>query len=251
MRLAIMGAIHEEIAMLIQEMRVERTDKAGMREYHQGTLWGVPAVVVFSRWGKVASAATAAHLISRYGVDTLVFTGVAGGIAHGLRVGDIVVGQRMIQHDLDSRPVFQRYEVPLLGKTELHAHPDLQREIARAASDFVAQDLEQSISVEARNEFGIRTPAVNEGLIASGDQFFASQERVNDLRERLPGVLCVEMEGAAVAQVCAEYGVRFGLVRTISDSADEHASINFLKFIQDVARVYSHGILKRWLGHRE
>jgi adenosylhomocysteine nucleosidase len=248
MKLAIMGAIHEEIAMLVDEMQIERTEKSGMREYHQGTLWGVPVVLVFSRWGKVASSATAAHLISKYEVDTILFTGVAGGIAHAMRVGDVVIGKKMIQHDLDSRPIFQRYEVPLLKKTVLESDPGIATELFQAAQAYLREDLRREISPDTLREFGISGPQLKTGVIASGDQFFSSQKQVDDLRERLPEVLCVEMEGAAVAQVCAEHGVRFGLVRTISDAADEHASINFLKFIQEVARVYSHGILKRWLG---
>lgn len=247
MPLAIMSAMNEEIAQLVSELQDRRTTSQGMRAYHQGTLWGVPVVLAFSRWGKVAAATTATHLISSFNASRVLFTGVAGGVAHGVDVGDIVVGTRFCQHDMDARPMFERHEVPLLGASQFRADPAMSSKLETAARAFLRDGLRESVPEVLRREFGIREPQVLGGLVASGDQFFASRERLDELRARLPEALCVEMEGAAVAQVCHEYRVPFGIVRVVSDSADEQAPVDFPKFIEEVARRYSHGIIREWI----
>ncbi|PMY01486.1 5'-methylthioadenosine/S-adenosylhomocysteine nucleosidase, partial [Pseudomonas sp. GW460-13] len=92
--------------------------------------------------------------------------------------------------------------------------------------------------------FGVAAPALHHGMIASGDQFIGSPAAVTELRERLPGLLAVEMEGAAVAQVCHEYGVPYAVMRTISDRADDSAHVDFAAFLKDVASHYSSGVLR-------
>ena len=91
--------------------------------------------------------------------------------------------------------------------------------------------------------FGTREPRVHRGLIISGDQFVASAAGVQALREALPDALAVEMEGAAIAQVCHEYGVPCAVVRTISDTADDHAPESFVSFLTEIAGTYSNAIL--------
>ncbi len=249
MAIGIMSAMTEEIALLVSELQDRQSRTEGMREYHQGTLWGVPAVLAFSRWGKVAAATTATHLICRFKVDALIFTGVAGGIAPGLRQGDVVVGSELFQHDMDARPVFDRHMIPLLGRSSFHTDEELRDRLEAAAARFLKEKLGLQVSQQLRDELGlVHEPALRVGAIASGDQFFACSEKVADLRTRLPDTLCVEMEGGAVAQVCHEYDIPFGIVRTISDSADEQAPVTFPRFVNEVARVYSHGILREMLG---
>src|SRR5207302_2739075 len=103
--LAIMGAMPDEVRHLVHELREVQTLVRGNRAYHRGTLWGHDTVVVFSHWGKVASAMTATTLVGELGAERLIFTGVAGGIDPALRVGDVVVATRLVQHDLDARPL--------------------------------------------------------------------------------------------------------------------------------------------------
>lgn len=234
MTLAIMGAMQEEVAAVVAELRDARAETRGNRVYHRGTLWGHDAIVVFSHWGKVAATMTATTLIEALGADRIVFTGVAGGIDPSLRVGDIVVATRLVQHDLDARPLFARHEIPLLGRTYLDADPALTNSLGAAARAYSASHP--------------AAPRVVEGLIASGDQFFSSDAARSSLRDALPETLCVEMEGAAVAQVCAEHGVPLAVVRTISDAAGDHAATDFMTFLTSVASVYSHGILERMLN---
>jgi adenosylhomocysteine nucleosidase len=172
---------------------------------------------------------------------------VAGAVATGLAIGDIVVASGLIQHDMDAAPIFPRYEVPLTGRAVFAPDPRLTQKVASAAREFLAHDLAGAVARSELELFGITAPQVREGLIASGDKFFASAAEVADLRARLPAVVCVEMEGAAVAQVCSEYQVAFAVVRTLSDAADEASAHDFTRFTREVARQYSHGILARFL----
>jgi adenosylhomocysteine nucleosidase len=250
MTLGIMGAIPEEILALTHALGPSRRAvESGKRTYHVGTLWGHDVVLVFSRCGKVAAASTATHLIAAHHVDEVMFVGVAGAVSTDLRVGDIVVARALFQHDMDARPIFARHEIPLLHVTAIETEVSRREAAAAAANRFVA-GIDASLSREVRGTFGIRRPSVLTGDIASGDQFFANAESTSELRSRLPSVLCVEMEGAAVGQVCHEYGVPFTVVRTISDSADHAAPVDFPRFIAHVASVYSLGLVREVLAAR-
>ncbi len=249
MPIAIMSAMLEEIEMLLPELGPEAEKRSrGQRDYYLGQLAGHEVVLVFSRWGKVAASATATNLIAEFGVKTILFSGVAGALAHGLKVGDIVVGTELLQHDLDARPIFKEFETPLLGRARFPADPELSRLLARAAVEFSEKDLYSSIAPESLERFALAEPAVRQGVIVSGDRFVSSHEDAESLRSRIPDALCTEMEGAAVAQICFEYGVQFGIVRIMSDSADDSAHIDFLAFVSEVARNYSHGVILRALA---
>lgn len=249
--LGIIAALHDEIAGLLADMAPgAQITRTGMRDYHVGRLAGQSCVVVLARLGKVAAAATATALIHDYHVDGIVFTGVAGGVAHGVHVGDVVVADALAQHDLDARPFFPQHEVPLLGTGRLPVDAALSDRLALAARTFLADDMSRHIDALTRNTFGLTAPQVHRGLIASGDQFIGNPARVEQLRHELPGVLAVEMEGAAVAQVCYEYGVPCAVMRTLSDSADDQAHVDFPAFLAGVASVYSHGIMARFLAER-
>jgi adenosylhomocysteine nucleosidase len=246
--IGIMGAIPEEIAAIVAELGDSAVVvQRGMRDYHVGTAWGVPIVAVYSRIGKVAAASTATHLISDYHVDKIIFTGVAGGVETSLRVGDIVVAGDLYQHDMDARPLFQRHEIPLHGTSSFSSTASLRTECLKAAKSFLSDDLHQVIGAETLQKFGISSPRALEAAIASGDKFFADRLETAELASRLP-VACVEMEGAAVAQVCHEYSVDYAVIRTISDSANSSAHIDFAAFINQIASIYSHGIVKRLLA---
>jgi len=249
--LAIVSAMPEEIAAVLQALADVRIREFGRRQFHTGSLQGVEVVVVFSRWGKVAAAATVTQLLSSYPVTGLVFGGVAGAVRPGLAIGDIVVATELVQHDMDASPLYPRYEVPLLGKARFSADPVLCEQLAAAAKTFLTEDLSSQVVQGEREFFKITSPQVVQGLVASGDKFFANSGEVEELRQRLPEVCCVEMEGAAVAQVCDEYAIPFAVVRTISDSADENSVHDFPRFSREIARHYSIGMLARFLAGRE
>lgn len=243
MKIGLMSALIEELGLLINEIKNPVITESGKRKYYEGELWGIPTVLVYSRVGKVAAAATAANLILQFGVTEIFFTGVAGGIAHGLNIGDVVVGSELWQHDMDASPLFPRHEIPLLGKTCLETDGERSLLLKTAAENFIYHHLKESIGPEDLARFGIVAPKVVLAEIASGDLFFSKSEDARILKNRLPTIACVEMEGAAVAQVCYEYEVPFVIVRTISDSADDHASIDFGKFIEKVSNIYSYKIV--------
>ncbi|EBA46402.1 MTA/SAH nucleosidase [Burkholderia pseudomallei 305] len=244
--LGILAALPEELGDLVAAMRDDGpvdTVTLGRRDYHVGVAHGVRCVVTLARVGKVAAAATASALIHRFDVRAIVFTGVAGGVASDVSVGDVVVADALLQHDLDASPLFPRFEVPLLGLTRFAADAALAAQLKAACARFVDDEGE---TLNAR--FRLHGARVHAGLIVSGDRFVSSEREVSALRDALPDALAVEMEGAALAQVCHEYGVPCAIVRTISDTADDHASTSFTTFLTDIAGAYSSGILKRFLA---
>jgi adenosylhomocysteine nucleosidase len=246
-KIGIMGAMPEEIATLKELLSDLHTTTLGDRVYYSGKLHSVETVVVFSRWGKVAAATTVTTLIHHFGITELIFTGVAGAIHPELNIGDMVIGKRLIQHDMDARPLMPQFEIPLLGKTFFDCHPDrithAKKIIERLLSDA---QLVRMIDQKDLDAFGIRHPQLWIGDIASGDQFFSSHEAKLQLRQLIPSVVCVEMEGAAVAQVCFEYRIPFTIIRTISDVADEHAPIDFPLFIERISSHYSRELIQQY-----
>ncbi len=234
----------EEIDSIRQLLTEESRVTMGMRTYSIGKLNGITTVVVFSRWGKVAASITVSTLILEFRITELLFTGVAGAIAPQLRIGDIVLGQRLIQHDMDARPIMPQFEVPL-GKTFFECPADQLDLAAKAIGHLLDKNhLHAAIGEEELNKFDIKTPRLFAGDIASGDKFFSNTAGKDDLLAKIPSVLCVEMEGAAVAHVCHEYDIPYTIIRTISDTADETAPVDFPSFIKTISSKYSLEIVK-------
>jgi adenosylhomocysteine nucleosidase len=138
-----------------------------------------------------------------------------------------------------------QFEIPLLGKTYFECH-ELDLNIAtRAVNDLLeSKHLHNVIDTEALEAFKITAPQLFIGDIASGDKFFSNSADKNKLLQKLPAILCVEMEGAAVAQVCYEYNIQFTILRTISDVADEQSPIDFPAFIKKISSKYAVQIIK-------
>lgn len=249
---SIMGAMPEEINGIVKLLYNKQEFARGMRTYYTGELNGIKTVVVFSRWGKVAAATTVTNLILEFNTTELIFTGVAGAISSKLNIGDVVIAQRLIQHDMDARPLMPQFEIPLLGKTYFESAP-LQVDKAIKAVSQVLQNgkIQSVIGVEELGAFNIKTPQLVVGDIASGDKFFATAQAKNELLENLRQILCVEMEGAAVAQVCYEYGIPFTIIRTISDTANEQSPVDFPSFIKKIASRYSVEIVKNLLAQMQ
>jgi adenosylhomocysteine nucleosidase len=245
-RLGIISALHEEQEGLVHAMQGPAKVIHGMRDYALGRLWGIDAVCVLSRIGKVAAATTASMLVEKFGVTHILFTGVAGAGDPGVVVGDIVVAESLVQHDMDASPLFPRFEVPLTGLAHFQTDTGLSKLLADAAGDFFERDFSAVIGQDERQVFRLGQPRVHRGLIASGDRFVSSRSHLTQLGGSLPGLLAVEMEGAAVAQVCFELGVPFAVIRTISDNANEDAATDFMRFVKTVAARYAFHIVKRF-----
>lgn len=236
---AILSALSQEQHGLIALLQQPRQVTHAGRDFWLGHLQGQPVVLGLSKIGKVAAATTSAALIERFGVGRIVFTGVAGGLGAGVNVGDVVVATDFVQHDMDASPLFPRYEVPLYGQT-------------RFASDVVLSALLHQAAVAAlATDVGVPGARVHQGLMASGDRFVSGAAESAALRAALAHasheVLAVEMEGAAVAQVCHDYSIAFAAVRTISDRADDSAHVDFPSFVDQVASRYARVIIEKLL----
>jgi len=235
-RIAIVGAMHEEIAALRPCLEGLRTERRAGRDFHFGRLDGHDVILVRCGIGKVAAATTAAVLLDAFDARAVLFTGVAGGLAAGVRVGDIVVASTLLQHDMNAEPLFPRWEVPLTGRARFDADPGWSARLAQASRALAATDTHA------------HGATIHQGLVVSGDRFVATRAESDQLRALLPDALAVEMEGAAVAQVCHDFGRPFGVVRTISDRADDAAHGDFQRFVREVAAPYSRDIIRTALG---
>lgn len=247
--IGIMSAMHEELAAVLQAMPDEHRVRLAGRDFWVGHWQGHSVVAVLSRIGKVAAATTATLLISHFKAEALVFTGVAGGLGAGVKVGDVVVASGLLQHDMDASPLFPRHEVPLYGRSVFETDTVLSDALAAAAQQVLGH-APAHLGSAAMAEFGLAAPQVHRGLVLSGDRFVSTTLESRDLLQVLPSALAVEMEGAAVAQVCWDLGVPLAAVRTISDRADDSAHTDFNRFIREVASRYSLAILTQWLGGR-
>ncbi|MCB0472774.1 MAG: 5'-methylthioadenosine/adenosylhomocysteine nucleosidase, partial [Flavobacteriaceae bacterium] len=230
--IGIISAMQEEMQTLIESLQDKKRLTRGMRTYYTGVLFDKKVVLVFSRWGKVASATTTTQLINEFHPEAIIFTGVAGSVNDSLDIGDIVIGKHLYQYDVDARPFFERFEVPILGKKYFETNTGMRTSLEVAAYSFVAE-YNDHVDQQKAAAYSIGLPQVFTGNIGSGDRFIATHEAVVEFNAILPEISCVEMEGAAVAQVCFEYDVPFAIIRIISDKANDNAHIEFQKFAHD------------------
>ncbi|MBM6998413.1 5'-methylthioadenosine/adenosylhomocysteine nucleosidase [Paenibacillus sp. DXFW5] len=229
--IGLMGAMDEEIALLLEKVKHQEAVDAAGATFVKGVLHGRNVVVCKSGVGKVNAATTTQILIDRFGAETVWFTGVAGAVHPNLNVGDIVISSTCLQHDMDVRPLgYKRGITPYQDVSDFPADPAL----IRLAEDACARQC---------TDHHYRV-----GRVLSGDQFIADPEFVGSvLYKELDGV-CVEMEGAALAQVCHRNGVPFIVLRSISDKADGSADVNFTEFTALAAR-RSFAILNDMVEH--
>jgi len=224
---AVIGAMPEEVVRLRAALGSPRAESAGPFTWTSGELEGLPVLLAECGIGKVNAAALTQALLSA-GAGRVVFTGVAGAVDPSLAVGDVVVSVDAVQHDVDVTGLgYPLGEVPGTGR-------------AWAAD----AELRTAAAAAARELGGVR---VVEGRVASGDAFVADRGKVEYLRETF-GAACAEMEGAAVAQVCSRWGVPFVIVRSISDTADHAAEVDFRAFTELAAgraEAVVRGLLRR------
>lgn len=240
-----MAAMPEELDAFLGAMPDKQCTTLAGRQFWCGHWHGHDVVAVLCGIGKVAASITATLLCSHFGVSRLVFTGVAGGLnpsaAGPVRVGDVVVATELLQHDLDASPLFPRHDIPGLGISRLRTCPQLSSVLVQAAQHALLNDpASQRTTPPAQ---------VHQGLIVSGDRFVSSASEAHALCTELPHALAVEMEGAAMAQVCHAFGVPFAVVRSISDRADDTAHVDFTRFINEVASPHAVAMLTAALRH--
>ncbi|WP_068616715.1 5'-methylthioadenosine/adenosylhomocysteine nucleosidase [Paenibacillus tuaregi] len=228
--LGLLGAMDEEIALLLADMQDKETVTASGISFTKGSLLGKQVVVCRSGVGKVNAAVTTQVLIDRFGVNAILFTGVAGAAHPDLNIGDIVISSSCQQHDMDVTALgFAKGVIPY-----------------QSVSDFPADDRLIKLAEEACGRICKEHKYVV-GKVLSGDQFIADHAVVRSLYEDLNGV-CVEMEGSAVAQVSHMNGIPYVVLRSMSDKADGTANVNFAEFTVEASR-RSYEILRDIVGH--
>jgi adenosylhomocysteine nucleosidase len=249
LRIGVVAAMQQEMFLLRQRFGALTVESIGPREFVRAEVGRAEVILTMSHIGKVAAATTATLLVDRFGVDAIVFTGVGGGIGQTVSVGDIIVADQLIQHDLDLKGVlgFERFVIPSLGVARV-ATSEQFASIAREVAQAVISDPQYRSAVE---RLVGREPMVHVGLIGSGDRFIGSDEDRRSLIEVIPDLLAVEMEGAAVAQVCAEHGVPLVVSRVISDRADSDAHVDFITFVEQAAAIGSERFVIEFLRRLE
>jgi adenosylhomocysteine nucleosidase len=201
----ILGAVEEEVWLVIDNLTQKRESRRRNLFFYEGKLADQNVVIMPTGVGKVRAAASVQYLFDHYRVDRIIFSGVAGAINPGLSQGDIVVSQKVLQHDFDAGGKGRLEE---MRSPCFEANPDL---ISLAVKSVQAMRGEMKLKV---------------GTVISGDQTIISSEKKKWLWETFRGD-CVEMEGAAVAMVSCWNRMPFVIIRAITDLADENARVDF------------------------
>jgi adenosylhomocysteine nucleosidase len=248
MPVAILAAMEQELRLVEARLQDPRTTVVGGRRCVRGRVAGTDVVTAVTGYGKVSAAATLTSLLDRYEPSYVILGGVAGGIGQDVAIGDVVVADRLVQHDFDVSPIFDRHVIPSLGVAEIATDPVLTDRLTTAAKAYLGGSFAEDIAALSELPATISEARAHVGLIASGDRFIGHIDQARLLVEDLPSVLAVEMEGAAVAQVCAERTVPFAVFRSISDRADQHAKVDFLSFVATVAAPITAGVIGELLS---
>ncbi len=222
-KLAIMGAMQEEIEPLLAYFENVKVTEFAKNKYYEVNYKGLDIVIAYSKIGKVFASLTASTLIEKFECDTLLFSGVAGAINPELKIGDLIIADRLCQHDLDITAFGHPHGFVPEGAVFVETSAQL-REMAK----------------EAAKENGLK---VIEGTIATGDQFVHSTQR-KDFIESTFKADALEMEGASVAVVCDALNVPFFILRAISDSADMDAGFDFDEFLKSSAKESADYLIK-------
>ena len=223
MNIAIMGAMPEEIAPLLEKVgEYTLTEYAG-NKYYEAQYAGHNLVIAYSKIGKVFSTLTATTMLQKFGAEVLLFSGVAGAINPELKIGNLIAATKLAQHDLDITAFGHPHGYVPEGKVFVEADAKL---VAKAK--------------EVASEMGL---TLMEGTIATGDQFVADKAR-NEWIGKTFGADALEMEGASVACVCDAMDVPFFILRAISDAADMDASFSFDEFLESSAVESANFIIK-------
>ena len=221
-------AMKEEIGATLDNLNNITIRKFGDLEIFSGT-WKNNSVqklyvsILFSGWGKVSAARATTRLLasSLKSIDIIFFTGVAGAISKQINQWDVIVSSQLMQHDMDARPLFDKFVIPALNNSKIYSNTKWV--------NWTFNILETFLEVKPFSPFG----KIVIGLIATGDQFINNENKVKNLLKENPDILAVEMEGASFAQVANQEGIPWLVIRVISDEADSESPQKFEEFIDD------------------
>lgn len=211
MIIGIIGAMDEEVAILLKEIELKKKEVKANMEFCFGILWNKEVVVVRSGIGKVNAAVCTQILVDDFEVSTIVNVGIAGGIGESIFPGDVVIASDLVQHDMDTSAFGDRIgQIPRLNTYEFKCDKTLIDKACEACSQ-----LSNAKSFVGR--------------ILTGDQFISNIDKIKWLRSEFEGIAC-EMEGGSIAQVCYLNNIPFVVIRSISDNANNGAHMDYEKF---------------------
>ena len=216
MKIGIIAAMPEELLHLTQNLDKTQEVQVLGNTYYTGTIGKIEVVLVQSGIGKVMSAMSVAVLADHFQVEVIINTGSAGALAEGIAVGDVVIADKLVYHDVDVTAF--GYAYGQMAGQPLYFESD---------KNFITRIQENLSQVEQTWHLG---------LIATGDSFIAGEDKIANIKSHFPTVLAVEMEGAAIAQAAQALGLPFLVIRAMSDNANHEASISFDEFIIEAGR---------------
>ncbi len=223
MKIAILGAMPEEIEPLLEKVEdIVRVDYAN-NTYYKATYKGIEIVIAYSKIGSAFSTLTATILLEKFGCDKLLFSGVAGAINEELEIGDLIYATKLCKHDLDITAFGHPHGFVPEGKVFIYPNEELTE---------IAKEVANSKDIELKG-----------GVIATGDQFIHDNTKKEWIKETF-NADAIEMEGYSVALVCDALNVPFFILRAISDSANSDASFDFDEFLEKSAKVSADFILE-------
>lgn len=216
MKIGIIAAMPEELKLLVEHLEMAEKHQRLGHVYYTGRIKHHEVVLVESGIGKVMSAMSVAVLVNDFKVTAVINTGSAGAVAPGLEIGDVVVADRLVYHDVDVTAF--GYDYGQMARQPLYYE----------ASRYLVEEMKAVL------EKTQQTSRV--GLIATGDSFIAGQDKIDQIKAHFPDVLAVEMEGAAIAQAAHSLGLPFMVIRAMSDTASHDANITFDEFILEAGK---------------
>lgn len=211
MRIGIIGAMDEEIEILVKNMILEEKVSKASMIFNKGVLWNQNVIIVRSGIGKVNAAVCTQILADDFKVDKVINVGIAGGIGEDILPGDVVIADNLLQHDMDTSAFGDRLgQIPRLDTYDFKCDSSLI-ELAKKANGETSKH------------------KITTGRIVTGDQFIADIDKIKWLQKEFDAVAC-EMEGASIAQVCFLNNIPFVVIRSISDNANNGAHMDYEKF---------------------
>ncbi len=225
MKIAVIGAMEEEVELLRNALTNSEVITIANTEFTTGTYDDKEVVLLKSGIGKVNAAMGTSILLYEFKPDVVINTGSAGGYDQNLEVGAVVISDEVRHHDVDVT-VFN-YEMG---------------QVPQMPPAFISDERLMSLAKEAVTEIGSHQYDI--GLICSGDSFMNDPDRVEFVRGHFPEMKAVEMEAAAVAQVCYQFGTPFVVIRALSDIAGKESNISFDEFLPVAAKHSTEIVLK-------
>ena len=216
MKIGIIAAMPEELIHLTQNLDKPQEVQVMGNTYYTGTIGKTEVVLVQSGIGKVMSAMSVAVLADHFQVEAIINTGSAGALAEGIAVGDVVIADKLVYHDVDVTAFGYAY--------------------GQMAGQPLYFESDKNFITRIQTNLSQLNQTWHLGLIATGDSFIAGDDKIASIKSHFPDVLAVEMEGAAIAQAAQALDLPFLVIRAMSDNANHEASISFDEFIIEAGR---------------